>query len=75
MDLTKIERMCLLTRLNATGRPVDFAERMGMSPRSLFNYINFMKSKLNAPIEYCNTKQSYCYKEKGIIKLGWAPQD
>jgi hypothetical protein len=74
MDLTKIERMDLLIRTNATGRPVDFARRMGMSSRSLFNYINFMKVKLNAPIEYSNTMQSYFYTEKGVIKLGWFPE-
>ena len=39
-----------------------------MSSRTLFNYISFMKSSLNAPIEYCNKKQSYYYKEKGLIQ-------
>jgi tetrahydromethanopterin S-methyltransferase subunit H len=73
MDLTKIERMDLLIRTNATGNPSDFARRMGMSSRSLFNYINFMKSSLNAPIEYSSTMQSYYYREKGVIKLGWFP--
>jgi tetrahydromethanopterin S-methyltransferase subunit H len=71
MDLTKIERMDLLIRTNATGNPSDFARRMGMSSRSLFNYINFMKTKLNAPIEYSSTMQSYFYTEKGWVKLGW----
>ncbi|MFM2285060.1 MAG: hypothetical protein RLZZ543_557 [Bacteroidota bacterium] len=71
MDLNKIERMDLLIRTNATGSPTDFAQRMGMSTRTLFNYINFMKTQLRAPIEYSNTLQSYFYKERGVIKLGW----
>ncbi len=71
MDLTKIERMDLLIRTNATGSPNDFARRMGMSSRSLFNYINFMRVRLGAPIEYSNTMQSYFYTDKGMIKLGW----
>lgn len=71
MDLTKIERMDLLIRTNATGNPKDFARRMGMSARSLFNYLNFMKIRLGAPIEYSNNMQSYFYTEKGMIKLGW----
>ena len=75
MDLTKIERMCSLIRMNATGTPVEFASKMGMSSRTLYNYINFMKTKLNAPIEYCNTKQSYYYKTKGQVNLGWTPEN
>jgi molybdenum-dependent DNA-binding transcriptional regulator ModE len=71
MNLTKIERMDILIRTNATGSPTDFAQRMGMSTRSLFNYINYMKTRLNAPIEYSNTMQSYFYKESGLIKIGW----
>ena len=71
MDLNKIERMDLLIRTNATGSPTDFALRMGMSTRTLFNYINFMKTQLRAPIEYSTTLQSYFYKERGVIKLGW----
>jgi hypothetical protein len=75
MDLTKIERMCSLIRSNATGRPDEFARRMGMSSRTMFNYISFMKSSLNAPIEYCNKMQSYYYKEKGLIKMKWTPEE
>ncbi len=74
MDLTKIERMDLLIRTNSTGRPVDFARKMGMSSRSLYNYINYMKTKLNAPVEYSSNMQSYFYKDKGSIKLGWIPE-
>ena len=74
MDLNKIERMDLLIRTNATGSPTDFAKRLGISTRTLFNYINFMKSQLRAPIEYSNTMQSYFYTERGLLKLGWHPE-
>lgn len=71
MDLTKIERMDLLIRTQSTGRPNEFAEKMGISPRSLFNYLSFMKDQLAAPIKYSNEMQSYYYEEKGSIKMGW----
>jgi len=71
MDLTKIERMDLLIRTQSTGRPNEFAEKMGISPRSLFNYLSFMKDQLSAPIKYSNEMQSYYYEEKGSIKMGW----
>lgn len=73
MDFTKIERMDLLIRNNSTGRPIDFAKKLNMSERSLYNYINFMRIQLNAPIEYSNEMQSYFYTEPGVIYLGWHP--
>lgn len=33
-----------------------------------------MKTKLNAPVEYSSNMQSYFYKDKGSIKLGWIPE-
>ena len=71
MDLHKVERMDLLIRTNATGNPKVFAEKLSISTRTLFNYINFMKIKMGAPIEYSTTKQSYYYSEPGEFKMGW----
>lgn len=74
MDITKIERMDVLIRNNSTGRPSDFASKMSMSTRSLYNYINFMRTQLGAPIDYSNDMQSYYYTEPGVIRLGWHPK-
>ena len=71
MDLNKIERMDMLIRRNATGNPTVFATKMGMSNRSLHNYINFMKVQLRAPIKYSATMQSYHYAENGRFRIGW----
>jgi len=73
MDFTKIERMDVLIRNNSTGRPSDFANKLNMSERSLYNYINFMRFQLRAPIEYSNEMQSYFYSEPGVMHLGWYP--
>ena len=71
MDLNKIERMDMLIRRNATGTPTAFAIKMGMSNRSLHNYINFMRVQLRAPIKYSSTMQSYHYTENGRFRIGW----
>lgn len=63
--------MDLLIRTQATGRPKEFADKMGISTRSLFNYLSFMKDQLSAPIKYSNELQSYYYEERGSIKMGW----
>lgn len=71
MDLNKVERMDLLIRTNATGNPGVFAAKLGISTRTLFNYINYMKNKFGAPIVYSSEKQSYFYLEPGEFKMGW----
>lgn len=71
MDLNKIERMDMLIRRNATGNPTAFAIKLGISTRSLHNYIHFMRVQLRAPIEYSSTMQSYHYSENGRFKIGW----
>ncbi|WP_106793044.1 DNA-binding protein [Aquimarina sp. Aq78] len=57
-----IERMDQLIRLQATGSPEKFAQRLGISRTKLYRMINLMK-QLNAPIEYGATIQSYVYTE------------
>lgn len=71
MDLTKIERIDLLIRTNSTGRPFVLASKLGISKRTLYNYINFMRDRYGAPIIFSAEKQSYVYLEPGEFKIGW----
>jgi hypothetical protein len=67
-SLKKIERIDQLIRMKATGRPTQLANRLGMSKRSVINYINLMKEN-GAPIKFCNSRQSYYYDEEGIFRI------
>lgn len=71
MDLRKIERIDTLIRTNATGNPIEFASKLGISTRTLYNYINFMRDRYGAPIVFSPEKQSYVYLEPGEFKIGW----
>lgn len=71
MKIEKIERMDLLIRTKSTGKPEEFARKLGLSPRSLFNYINFMRDHLGAPIEFSKEDESYYYTKNGGLKIGW----
>jgi hypothetical protein len=44
-----------------TGSPKHLALKLGLSERSVYNYIAFMKNQLNAPIKYDYQRQSYVY--------------
>ena len=63
-DLHRLESMDRLIRIKGTGTPQYFANKLGISERTLYEYLAYMK-ELGAPIEYCKQRQSYYYKEHG----------
>jgi predicted DNA-binding transcriptional regulator YafY len=52
--------MDTLIRLKATGSPKTFAGKIGISERTLFEYLNVLK-ELGADISYSKAAQSYFY--------------
>lgn len=59
-----LRRMDQMIRTKSTGAPADFAGRLYLSERSLYNYLGLMRS-LGAPIRYSRSAQSYVYEEAG----------
>ena len=62
MDIRIIIRLHNLFLAERTGDPKNLAAFLGISVRSVYNYISFMKKELNAPIAYEVQKTSYCYQ-------------
>lgn len=62
MDIRKIIKLHHLIKNERTGKPSELAGKLGVSERSVYNYIGFMKMELNAPISYEENKESYCYE-------------
>lgn len=61
MDIRKIIRIHKLVLTETTGNPRELAERLGVSERSIYNYMSFIKTELNAPLEYDTLKKTYYY--------------
>jgi hypothetical protein len=74
MRIEMIEKIDWLVRTKATGNSAEFAEKLGISTRTLFNYLNYMKIQMSAPIEYSKEHQSYIYNGNGGVKVGWHPE-
>ena len=62
MDIRLIIRLHKLLLIEQTGNPKELAFKLGISERSVYNYIGFMKTELNAPIAYEAQKASYYYE-------------
>lgn len=62
----KLEYVDFLIRSKSTGKPKEFAEKLNVSERSLYDVIQLMKD-LGAPILYCKQKKTYYYTEEGNL--------
>lgn len=67
--LTRLQKMDQLIRLKATGKPNEFARRIGISQSMLYNYLNLLKS-LGASIHYSRSRNSYEYEHSVKFQLG-----
>lgn len=65
-----LERLDFLVRMRSTGRAVELADQMGLSERSLYNYLNELK-ELGAPLRWSRCENSYIYRENGKIEIGF----
>ena len=68
-----IKRFQAIDRLiqkKATGTSEELAVRIGISRRTLIEFINIMK-ELGAPIYYCRIRKSYCYEEDGSFNVSF----
>jgi predicted DNA-binding transcriptional regulator YafY len=63
-SVERLNRINRLIRIKATGPPKEFAGRLGISERTLYETLELMKS-LGAPIKYSRFRESYHYEEDG----------
>jgi predicted DNA-binding transcriptional regulator YafY len=70
----------LINRLNSidyfiqkqtTGNARDLAAKLGITERSVYNYLKLMK-RMGAPIMYSITHQSYIYETEGGFFIGFS---
>lgn len=60
----RLEQIDYLIACKKTGKPKVLAKRVGISERTLFDFITLMKN-LGAPISYCKQLKTYYYIDQG----------
>ncbi|WEK35471.1 MAG: HTH domain-containing protein [Candidatus Pseudobacter hemicellulosilyticus] len=68
----RLERIDQLIRIKATGTPTELADKLGISERSVYEYLNLMK-EFGAPIKFNSYRQSYYYDEEGCFQISFLP--
>ncbi len=71
--MVEIDKFCYIDSMirfygKVTTRQIE--EECGIKPRTIKNYIAYMKSMLNAPIEYSYKKKGYIYKSPFEFFIG-----
>ncbi|UQD57222.1 helix-turn-helix domain-containing protein [Flavobacterium sp. K5-23] len=61
MDIRIIKKLHEFLMMERTGNPKDLANKLGVSERTVYNYISYMKKEMNAPIMFDNQKGNYWY--------------
>jgi len=67
---SKLQQMDQLIRFKITGGPVQFAGKIGVSERTLFNYLNLL-ADLGAQIRYNPYLESYEHMGTGKLQIGY----
>jgi len=62
--LNLLQRLDQFIRRKRTGSPPEFARKMGISERSLYEYLKVLK-ELGAPIRFSRQEHSYYYEVEG----------
>lgn len=70
----KIKRIDQFVRMQATGTPEEFAQRLGIAKSTLYSYINVMK-ELDIPIQYNNERRTFYYTQVGKLKIGYTTSE
>lgn len=70
MDIGKIKRLDKLIRLKV-GNANDLASKLEITERSIYKYIKYMRTELEAPIAYDGTNKTYLYSENGRLDFKW----
>lgn len=69
--INRIERMDTLIRRKSTGPPKELAEKLNISERWLYIFLDELRSELDCPIRYDRRKQSYVYEIPGRVTIGF----
>jgi predicted DNA-binding transcriptional regulator YafY len=68
--LTRIKRLDQLIKIKGTGSPAQLASKVGVSERTVFEYLKLMKSQ-GAPIQYDRGRKSYSYLHEGTFTISF----
>jgi predicted DNA-binding transcriptional regulator YafY len=68
--LNRLKSLDYFIKSQTTGNARELAEKLEITERSVYNYLNLMKS-MGAPIVFSSYRQSYVYEDDGQFFIGF----
>jgi predicted DNA-binding transcriptional regulator YafY len=68
--LHRLIRLDHLIAHKSTGTPADCAQKIGISERSLFDYLKILKD-MGAPVRFSRGRRTYYYSEGGRFHISF----
>lgn len=68
--LQRLIRLDHLIQYKSTGTPSDCAQKIGISERSLYDYLKILK-EMGAPVRFSRGRRTYYYTEGGHFHISF----
>jgi predicted DNA-binding transcriptional regulator YafY len=72
--LHRLIRLDHLINHKSTGTPADCAMKIGISERSLYDYLKLLKD-MGAPVKFSRGRRTYYYSEGGHFYVSFLPRE
>jgi predicted DNA-binding transcriptional regulator YafY len=72
--LHRLIRLDHLINHKSTGSPADCANKIGISERSLYDYLRILKD-MGAPVRFSRDRRTYFYTEGGHFHISFLPKE
>jgi hypothetical protein len=68
--IQRLSRLDNLITHKRTGSPADFAQKIGISERSLYDYLKLLKD-MGAPVKFSRHRRTFYYVTDGNFRIGF----
>lgn len=75
MNIEKFKFFIHLIEKERTGTPSEIAKKLNVSERTIFAYVQLLKTEMKAPIEYNKFRKTYQYERPGKLCWEWVKAD
>ena len=72
--LHRLIRLDHLISHKSTGTPADCAQKVGISERSLYDYLKLLKN-MGAPVKFSRGRRTYYYTEGGNFHVSFVSRE
>jgi transcriptional antiterminator len=66
-----IYQLIQLIELQLTGSPDEIAKKLGVSERTVYNYLSLLQKVFFVELVFSRRKQSYCFAKQGRLNWRW----